>query len=300
MRISLAIAFAVGVLSPTAHAETIRIGSISSTPVEETRIFQPLADYLSDALKAHGIEGVEIVVAKTIPEMADLLKSGKADLYIDSPFAATAVHRLSGAKPFLRRWKKGVGEYRTQIFVRADSGIDSLEKLKGNLIAFEEQASSSGYLLPKLMLRQMHFTLTQKKSISDSVVPDEIGYLFSSDDDLTVKWVLKGKVAAGACDDEGLRRRAGQDFGKLRILHESFPMPRHVVLHRADLSSERRTQVRDALLAMHETEAGRKALEAFQKTTKFDELSSTAMAPLMLPLAQSFLDSEFGLTISSK
>src|SRR3989304_5486188 len=95
------------------------------------------------AVQAEGGDQGKVVVAKGIPEMAQFLKHGKIDLYIDSPYPALAVSRLSGSKLFLRRWKKGISEYRSVIFAKAASRIARLEDLKGKIIAFEEEFSNS-------------------------------------------------------------------------------------------------------------------------------------------------------------
>ncbi len=90
-----------------------------------------------------------------------------------------AVRRLSGSKFLLRRWKKGIGEYHTVIFVRRDSGINRLEDLKGKLIPFDDPHSSSGYFLSKMALLQEGLTLVPRQSVHQSVMQNEVGYIFS-------------------------------------------------------------------------------------------------------------------------
>jgi phosphonate transport system substrate-binding protein len=102
-------------------AGPITIGSIQTEPAHEVKRFLPLARYLAKQLQSEGIDQGRVVVAESIPQMATLLREGKADLFIDSPFPSVAISRLSGSKFLLRRWKKGLGEYHTVIFVRKDS-----------------------------------------------------------------------------------------------------------------------------------------------------------------------------------
>ena len=144
----------VVISSGWAQEGVIKVGTITNTPKKEVEKYQPFADYLASHLKDQGIKLGEVVMASSISEMASLLKTGEIDLYVDSPFPVLEIEALSGAKPLLRRWKKGVAEYRSVIFVRKNGGINSLEDLKGKMIAFEDPFSTSGYFLPKATLMQ--------------------------------------------------------------------------------------------------------------------------------------------------
>jgi len=128
---------AVGALliAPPASADSLNIGSISALPVTEIHDFQPFADYLAGELSEDGIDAAKVVIAPGIREMAEMLKNGDVDLFIDSSITALAVNRLAGSQYLLRRWKKGRGQYRSVIFKRQDSAIADLAQLKGKVIA---------------------------------------------------------------------------------------------------------------------------------------------------------------------
>jgi phosphonate transport system substrate-binding protein len=231
-------------------------------------------------------------VADSIPQMAAFAREGRVDLHIDSLFPALAVSRLSGSQLLLRRWKKGVGDYYSVMFVRKDSGIDRLEDLKGRSIAFEEPFSSSGYFLPKMVLAEAGYQLVRVQEALDPVSRDEVGYVFSNDDENTMVWVLRGKITAGAMDQENYLKYARNHLDRLQIIHQTFSLPRHVVSYRADLPASLVARVKEILLEMDQSEEGKKVLQAFEKTTKFDELSARALDPLLE--ATQFIDAEFG------
>ncbi|MBI4523501.1 MAG: phosphate/phosphite/phosphonate ABC transporter substrate-binding protein [Deltaproteobacteria bacterium] len=274
-------------------AKLLSIGSVGDAPTEEIQKFLSLANHVARQLHSDGFDQGKVVVGKTIPEMAAFLREGKVDLYIDSPFPSLAVSRLCGSKLLLRRWKNGISDYNAVIFTRLDSGLDGLKKLKGKMIAFKEPFSSSGYFLPKMFLMQQGFKLIPKKDASDPVRPGEVGYVFSSDEENTVAWVLREKVSAGAMDVQRYLEEAGKSPETFKIVHTTFSIPRHLVSHRADLPSKLVARIKDILTNMHLSEDGKKALEAFQKTNKFDELSNDAMAPLLK--AVKFIDAELGI-----
>ena len=255
-----------------ALAGVITIGSIGEEPSEEIRTFLPIARYLAKQLKLEGIDQVNIVVAKGIRQMAGFVREGKVDLYIDSPFPSMAVSCLSESKLLLRRWKKGICEYHSVIFVRKDSGIEKPEDLKGTIIAFEEPFSSSSYFLPKMSLMQRGLKLVRKKNSSDVVGSEEIGYVFSNDDENTMVWVLRKKVPAGAMNHQSYLSDAKGNLDKLKILCRTFSIPRHIVTYGRGLSPDLVRRIKEILITMDQAEEGKKVLFDFEKTTKFDEL----------------------------
>ena len=284
---------AILLLPQLASAEPLHIGSVSPEVSAEIKKYTPLATYLALALQSEGIDQGKVVVAKSIPEMAHLLKQGKIDLYLDSPYPALAVSRLSGSKLFLRRWKKGIAEYRSVIFTRADSGVSRLEDLKGKIIAFEEEFSTSGYFVPKLVMMQQGLQPVAKKNVADPVAPDEVGYVFSLDDENAMIWVVRGKVAASVMDNQTYVKQALPHLKNLKVLYQTFSFPRHVVSHRADLPGDLLAKIKETLIQMDQSDQGKKALEKFERTIKFDEIPEQGIAPLLK--AGKWIDAELGL-----
>jgi phosphonate transport system substrate-binding protein len=263
---------AVLLLAPQlAGAASLNVGSISISPVVETRKFWPLANYLGQRLKSEGIDEGKVVVADSIPAMASLLQKGQADIYIDSFYPSLAVSRLAGSKLLLRRWKLGKSDYQSVIFTRKDSNISRLEDLRGKVIAFEEPFSSSGYFFPKMVLLEKGFRLAPKLQGSDPVKSDELGYIFSHVDSNTILLVLNKVAAAGAIDNQKYLTLQ-KNLDSLKILHETEAFPRQIVSYREDLPTKLVARVKHLLLSMPRIEEGQQVLQAFEETTKFDEI----------------------------
>lgn len=263
---------------PSARAEEgiLSIGSISVEPKEEVAEWQPFVDYVASHLEEAGINKGECVVAESMNKMANLIKKGEVDVFIDSPFPTIRVCKLSGAKPFLRRWKKGVKEYSSVIFVRRDNNIDTIEDLKGKIVAFEESFSTSSYFLPKATLMKEGLTLAEKKDFMSSVSSNEVGYVFSGDDETTMVWVLRKRVSGGALHSTDFEQLAKDGISELKILTETINVPRQVVSHRADLNPELVAAIEKVLLNMDKEEEGKKVLKGFEKTAKFDRFDNGA------------------------
>lgn len=254
-----------------AWAGPLTLGFISSSPMEDSRRFSPLASYLARQLQSEGIGEGNVVAANSIEAMSSMLRTSQADIYIDGFFPTKAVSRLSGSRLLLRGWKDGGSDYKSVIFTRKDSRISILEHLGGKVIAFDEPFSSSGYFVPKVELLKITFLVLPDQPGAAPVKGDEVRYVFSRGDTNTIYKVANGEVAAGAVDDQKYHALA-KNLDGLKILHETASFPRQIVSYRADFPVKLLTKIKNVLLNMPRTEEGRKVLREFDNTTKFDTI----------------------------
>jgi phosphonate transport system substrate-binding protein len=251
--------------------QTIVLGDISDDPGEVIEGTQPLADYLAARLGDFGIVKGEVKIASTAAEMTQLLVDGKVDVYFDSVYPATLISDVSGAQPFLRRWRYGVEEYHTVIFASVESGVASVEDLPGHMIALDNPFSTSGYLLPAVHLVEHDLNLVGKQSYGDPVTEHEVGFVFSCDDENTLQCVLSGQVAAGATDDYHYEAAfPAEAREKLVALARTESVPRQVAVARPGIDPELLNAIKQILITAHENEEGQAVLEPFQ-TSRFDE-----------------------------
>ena len=254
-----------------ADTRAIVLGDISDDPAEVIEGAQPLADYLAGQLGDFGITEGRVRVVASTEEMAQLLANGEVDLYFDSTYPATLISDQTGAKIILRRWRFGVEEYQSVIFASVASGITSIDQLPGHMIAMDAPYSTSGFLLPSVLLLENGFTLSGKQRYDEPVAPGEIGFAFSYDDENTLQWVLNGFTAAGVTDDFQFDVAFPADAkSQLVELARTESTPRQVAVIRSGLDEELVQAILRVLTTMHETEAGAAALEPFQ-TSRFDE-----------------------------
>lgn len=267
--------------TPTpAAVGVIVLGKVSDKPAEKIEKYQPLADYLAANLGDFGIGVGEVRVAPDLETMARWMASGEVDLFFDNPYAALIVSDLSGGHPALFRVKEGAAEKRANFFVRADSGITSLANLAGQMIALEEHSSSAGYMLPLVHLIQASMNPVEKADPDSRVAADEVGYVFSWDDDNTVQWVLSGRVAAGVVDDEAYEEFSEENPGVLALLAETEWITRHQLgVVRPSVAPPLMEAIVTLLVDLDETEDGPAIMEP-SKTERFDDLSEEWEAAL--------------------
>lgn len=249
----------------------VELGTLGYNPLDTLRLFRPVCEYLSEELHAERIR-VEPACAVSVPHAIEMLREGSLDVVIDSPLILYHIARRVELDIRLRRWKGGVASYRSLLVARKDSGISALEQLKGRMVAFEDPWSTSGYFLPAALLREAGLQLSTKTTPQEPVGADEVGTIFTLDEENIVVWVLTGRCAAGAVNNLDYEEFKGAQAAELKVLAESQTVPRQVVAFRRDLPDEVVDALVRALLAMENSEQGRAVLSAFKQTARFDAI----------------------------
>jgi phosphonate transport system substrate-binding protein len=208
------------------------------------------------------------------------MASGAVHLYYDSLFPALVVSDQSGALPILRRWRDNSPTYHTIIFTRADSGIETLADLNGKMIAYDDPASTSGYLLPTAYLLANDLKPVEYATANSPVADDEVGYFFAGDDDNIIELILDGTVVAGVTDNLTYVNDIPEETREqLVILAETEEVARQIVLVSPALDEAVRAAVIDIMVNMTESEEGLALLEHLN-TDRFDEFPEGAEAAL--------------------
>jgi phosphonate transport system substrate-binding protein len=263
----------------TAAGQAIVLGDISSDVEETIQAHQPMVDFLAAHLDDFGITHGEVKVAPDMETMIAWMESGEVDLSFDSPYPVMILRNEAGGIPLLRRWRFGVEEYHSVFFALNDKGYTSIDDLKGQIVAFDTPFSTSGYMLPLAYLIANNYTATEYETTEAAAGADEIGYVFSNDDDNTIQWVISGKVAAGVTDNIYFGRIPEETRSQMTIFAETEDVPRQILVVAPDMSEDLKAAIKTLLIGMDETEEGQAVLENYQ-TTQFDEFSEGADAAL--------------------
>lgn len=263
-------------LAPPAHAgeedHVLVLGRISDDPAAHYRQLQPLLDYVVPRMADVGIREGRILMARDRKQMESYLRRGRVDWVTETAATAMQLQLGAGAEPLLLTERSGVSRYRTVFIARTDSGIVSLDDLKGRSIAFQNPNSTSAYYVPALSLIERGLPMEILLSPRDRPVADSIGYLFARSELNLSTWVHKRLVDAGAMSN--LDWRSPQRIPDLyrrdmMVFHETPEYPRALEMVRADMAPEVKARLREVLIEAASDPDASEAMLRFFKTTRF-------------------------------
>lgn len=281
--------------------ETLILATIADNPQEEkdkdAEAVQ-LLPYLASHLRTYGITSAKLVYCHSPAEMAQWMKDGKVDLFDESPFASYIENRLSGGadEVILNRWKNANEKFGGVLFTKADGPITKLDDLKGKLVAFRGDTSTTQYFLQRVFLANQGYKLVEVAQPTEKVKPDEIGFYFAwSSRDKVTEDVMDGVAAAGGNSDEFIDKLLGhfgsEEGGKarhpragvpqiqkeqLRILARTPLAMRRIVTIRKALDPKLKAAIKELLLAMDSNPEGQAVLKSFGPAKRFTAIDAAA------------------------
>ncbi len=266
---------------PAGADDTLVIGKVSDDPRKHYRRLKPMVDYAVERMGDLGITRGEVRMARDNEQMVRYLREGRVDWVTETVFSSLLYRDRAGSEILLRKWKKGVPDYRTVFITRKDSDIHALADLAGHRLALEDPGSSTAFFLPLALLLDAGIEPVALEGTRAEIPAGKAGYVFAAEEINIAAWVYKGLADAGAYNDldwenpDHTPRAFRRD---LRIFHSSEPLPRALESVRGDLDPAVRERLVDILLAAHEDPAGRKALHAYQETARFDRIDAESRA----------------------
>jgi phosphonate transport system substrate-binding protein len=205
---------------------------------------EPFRNYLERALG----RPVVFRYPTSYQEVLDELTRGEIDAAMLGELAARRAEQEGEIEPLVAAISDAPdsGTYRSTFVTRIDSGIHDLDDLRGVRLGLSDEQSTSGYLIPRAMLREA------------GIDPDtDLEIVTLGNHRAVVEAVIAGEVAAGALHEiyatpPSLDR--GPDYARLRFLARSRPIPRGPLVVRKSLDRETRARLAEAMLRIHEAD----------------------------------------------
>jgi phosphonate transport system substrate-binding protein len=189
---------------------------------------------------------VRVTVASDYAAVIEALRNRTADLAFVHPVGYVLASREAKARIVARNVWHGKATFTSRIYVRKDSGIKTLEELRGKTIAFIDPSSSSGYTYPMVLLIQRGLVKDRDpKSFFREV-------MFAGAHDAAMRALVNGHVDAIASFDMA-REQYLSDPGereKITFVAETPPIPEAGVAARNGLDPAAFARARAALLQM--------------------------------------------------
>lgn len=274
------------------------LGRISDDPKAHYEQLQPLLDYVVPRMAGVGIREGRILMARDPQQMASYLRRGRVDWVTETAGTAVVLRQRANARPLLLTERDGTSHYHSVFFARRDSGLRTLDDLRGRSVAFQRPSSTSAYFVPAAELLGHGLGLEILLSPVERLQSDAVGYVFARTELNISTWVHKRLVDAGVMSDrdwDNPRRMPAAFRRDMRVIGRTGDYPRAVELVRGDLDDHVARRLREVLLAAADDPEAAPALRGFFDTTRFlplDPPSTLALERLATGVARVRADVE--------
>jgi phosphonate transport system substrate-binding protein len=218
--------------------------------IEDPTVTLGKYERLLDAMAVTVGRPVSIVLRNTYSEIVQDLERGDADVGILNAFSYVEIVSRAKLTPLVRRVQVGRDTYQSYLIVRENAGISRYQELRGKVIAFPNSRSTTGYLLPRLMLRRHHLEVQR----------DFSRVLFVGTHDSTALAVANGTAHAGAVASYIYEELDPAVQAKLDILDLSEPIPFGPIVARAALGGRLLERIRLFFVALNHSASGNSLL----------------------------------------
>ena len=187
---------------------------------------------------------VRVTVASDYAAVIEALRNRTADLAFVHPGGYVLASREAKATIMVRNLWHGKSSFTSRIYVRRESGLKTLEELRGKTMAFIDPASSSGYIYPMVLLIQRGLVKNRDpKTFFREVV-------FAGGHDAGMRALLNSHVDALASFDMAREQYLSDPVERERIVvvAETPEIPEAGIAARDGLDAATFAKVRAALL----------------------------------------------------
>lgn len=252
------------------EAKQEKVLKMGFVPVKDSETLiddvKPIADALSQKL---GVK-VEAFTASNYIGVVEGIGSGSVDFGFIPPFAYLLAKEKNNVTALLTsKGLTGEAGYYSYLYTTKDSGINSIEDIKGKRVAFVDPSSTSGYIYPGAMLVNAGINLEK-----------DVTTLFTGGHDKSLQLLLNGDVDVIASYGN-LAKKFNKDFPeaeeKVKELSKSDLIPGiTLVASNQQLDEEMQKKLFDAF---KEIEKDPQTMEIFKKMfniTGFNDVDEPA------------------------
>ena len=207
---------------------------------------------------------VKVSVSTNYNTIVEAMKSKKVDVGFLPPTAYTLAHDQKAADLLLKAHRYGVNEdgsnskklvddYKSEILVKKDSGINSLKDLKGKKIALQDVTSTAGYTFPISTLKEEAGIDATK----DMKIVNVKGH------DQAVISLLNGDVDAAAVFQDArtiVKKDQPNVFKDTKIIKLTEPIPNDTISVRPDMDKAFQDKLKKAFKDIAKTKEGHKII----------------------------------------
>lgn len=230
----------------------LRIGVIPYLPTDEMTVeFAPITEYLQKKLGRK----IYLTVAADYKSLAKLLDHAKIHLAVFSHGSYELLGKDKDWEVICRPMQRGQVYSRGSIVVKSDSGISSIDGLKGKGFAYVDRYSGTGFVFANKIFEEAGL----------SPLDDFSGVSFTLSHEASIRGLLEGKYEGTAVYDGAPLFLSELEAGVLRVLAKTDPIPTDPIVVKATLDADLKEQIRVAMLEMHKDEDGIEHMKTLHK-----------------------------------
>ncbi|QBP76046.1 phosphonate ABC transporter substrate-binding protein [Herbaspirillum huttiense] len=256
---------------PAAAVPPLTVGLI---PAEDSQAMLENSKAVIDSLQQQLGMPVKPFIATDYNGIIEALRSRKLDVAYLGPFSYVLASSVANVEAFAvaETKKSGRSIYKSLIITRKESGLQSLEQLKGRTMAFVDPSSASGHLFPSAGLQKLN--IDPNKYFSRVI--------FSGSHDASILAVANKKVDAAAVADRILAAAVAKGVvqqAELNVVWTSPDIPESPMVWRKDLDPALKQKIAAAFANIKDVKWGDQGvLNGFVPTTDgaYDVVRETA------------------------
>jgi phosphonate transport system substrate-binding protein len=242
------------------HAQQVfRVTTIpEEAATEQVRKFTPLASYLEKQL---GMK-VEFTPVSDYPAAVEALVNKKVDLVWFGGFTHVQANLRSGGKIVPLAQREEDTKFQSVFIAKTDSGIKTLNDMKGKQISFGSQSSTSGHLMPRSFLLQANINPEK----------DFRRIAYSGAHDATIASVVSGKVDAAALDITVWKKFVTENKVDTKAVDVFYTTPGYYNYNwsvHADMPADMQAKVKAALLGLNPANAEQAEILKLNRATRY-------------------------------
>ena len=250
-----AMVLALAPRSPAAAAECENPEALrfSIIPTEETiqelTLYKPVIDELA---KRTG-KKIEFYMPTSYASVIEAMLGGWVDIGVHGPYSYVIAHEQDPSIEVFATYAKRPGHlqeegpgYKGALITRKDSGLASIEDLKGKVLGLTDPASTSGNLVPRVA-----FTKVIGRDLEDYFSK----VVYTGSHDLSTMAVYEGKVDAAFVATHRFDNVVDRDLVKLEdfnVLWSSPAIPQDPFTYRNTLCDDLKVSIRDTFLSLQD------------------------------------------------
>lgn len=204
---------------------------------------------------------IEANVATSFAAVVEAMCAGNAQIGWLNTFSYILAHEKDCADVSLATVRRGRAYYTGQIIANTESGIESLADVSGKKMCYVDPLSTSGYIIPRIMLAAAGVDVDTLDSTESGSHPNVVTAVYNGDCDAGATFVDARTAIAEEFPDVN---------EKVIVVAESPQIPNDTVSYATSLPADMASMLTAAMEKMASTDEGKAALEAVYEIEGFE------------------------------